>query len=232
MKPRTILLSIFLKAAFVYAEEKISLQWAICDPTPQDTLAKLGLDEALPYKENPITYYDEDPPIHLTSGLMFRTKTNKGQPLSTVKVRFPEVVPDIPDFVDCSWEYYGGNPPSFTCEKRYPLDGKIWHEEQVQFAERYGTVDWDMLRAYGPYQNAKWKVRVGGHKAKFDDVVAGDLHLMEIETKVLREEADYALQEITRYLNETGVVLCEPQEGKTMRLFRTMGYLGNEREEL
>ncbi|KAJ5230027.1 hypothetical protein N7489_010735 [Penicillium chrysogenum] len=232
MKPWTILFSIFLKAPFVYAEEKISLQWAICDPTPQDTLAKLGLHEALPYKENPITYYDEYPPIHISSGLMFRTKTNKGQPLSTVKVRFPEVVPGVPDFVDCSWDYYGGNRPSFTCEKRCPLDSKIWHEEQVQFAERYGTVDWDKLRAYGPYQNAKWKVQVGGHKAKFDDVVAGELHLMEIEAKVLREEADDALQAITNYLNERSVVLCEPQEGKTMRLFRAMGHFGNGREEL
>jgi hypothetical protein len=36
----------------------------------------------------------------------------------------------------------------------------------------------------------------------------------------LREEADDALQAITHYLNERSVVLCEPQEGKTMRLFR------------
>lgn len=230
MQPPRLLLSILLPSLFAYAE-KVSLQWAICDPNPQDTLTKLGLGTPPPYKENPITYYDELPPVHIKHGLMFRTKTNKGVPLSTVKVQFPEVVHDVPSFVDCSWDHYAFNRPTFTCEKRCPLDGNIWQEEQVEFAEQYGSVDWDALRPYGPYPNAKWKVRVAGYKAKFDDVVAGDLHLMEIETKVHKKRVDDAIEEVTDYLNERGVVLCEPQEGKTKRLFREMGYL-NQREEL
>lgn len=232
MKPQTFLLNVLLISPASYAKEKINLQWAICDLSPQDTLAKLRLGAAPPYKENPINYYDEHPPIHISSGLMLRTKTNKRQQFSTVKVRFPEVVPDVPQFVDCSWGRYGANPPFFACEKRCLLDSKVWQEEQVQFAEQYETVNWDALRAYGPYQNAKWKVWVEGYKAKFDNVVAGDLHLMEVEVKVPREEAHAALQAITRYLKERNVVLCEPQEGKTMRLFRAMGYFGDANEEL
>jgi hypothetical protein len=232
MKPQTFLFNVLLISPIAYAEGKISLQWAICDSSPQDTLAKLRLGAAPPYKENPITYYDEHPPIHISSGVMFRTKTNKGQPVSTVKVRFPGAVPDVPEFVDCSWGQYGINPPSFACEKRCPLDSKVWQDEQVQFAEQYETVDWDALRAYGPYQNAKWKVRVEGYKAKLDNVVVGGLHLMEVEVKVRWEESHDALQAITQYLSERGVVLCEPQEGKTMRLFRAMGYFSDGNEEL
>ncbi|KAJ5301249.1 hypothetical protein PENANT_c023G07812 [Penicillium antarcticum] len=232
MKPQAFFFNVLLTSPFTYAKEKISLQWAICEPSPQDTLAKLGRNASPPYKENPITYYDEYPPIHISSGLMFRTKTNKGQQFSTVKVRFPRAVTGIPDFVDCSWNQYGANSPSFTCEKRCPLDSTVWHEEQVQFAERYQAVDWDALRAYGPYQNAKWKVRIEGYKTKFDDVVAGDLHLMEVEVQVPREDAHGALQAITQYLKNRKVSLCEPQEGKTMRLFRAMGYIADENEEL
>ncbi|KAJ5872304.1 uncharacterized protein N7529_004657 [Penicillium soppii] len=232
MKPQTFLFNVLLISPFSYAKQKISLQWAICDLSPQDTLAKLGHNALPSYKENPITYYDEYPPIHINSGLMFRTKTNKGQPLSTVKVRFPGAVTDLPDFVDCSWNQYGNNSPSFTCEKRCALDSTIWQEEQVRFAERYETIDWDALHAYGPYPNAKWKVRIKGYKTKFDDVVVGDLHLMEIEVKVLREEAHGALQTITKHLKKRNVVLCEPQQGKTMRLFRAMGYLDYKNEEL
>jgi hypothetical protein len=232
MKPHTLLFNALLISSFTFAKEKTSLQWAICEPSPQATLAKLGLDATPPYKQNPITYYDENPPIHIDSGLMFRTKTNKGQPLSTVKVRFSGAVSDVPDFVDCSWSQYGTNPPYFTCEKRCPLDSKIWQEEQVQFVEKYEAVDWNALHAYGPYQNAKWKVRIEGYKTKFDDVAAGDLHLMEFEVKVRRENAHYARHAITRYLEERGVVLCDPQEGKTMRLFRAMGYFGYGNEEL
>ncbi|KAJ5771439.1 uncharacterized protein N7511_003490 [Penicillium nucicola] len=232
MKPQKLLFKILLISRFTYAKEKISLQWAICDPSPQDTLEKLGHDAIPPYKENPITYYDESPPIHISSGLMFRTKTNKGQPLSTVKVRFPRAVSDVPDFVDCSWNQYGTNLPSFTCEKRCPLDSAVWQEEQVQFAERYQTVEWNALRPYGPYQNGKWKLCIEEYKVKFDDVVAGDLHLMEIEVKVVREDAYDALQAITRHLKKKDVLLCETQDGKTMRLFRAMGYFADGNEEL
>lgn len=228
------LLSLFPLAV---ASHKISVQWAVCEPSPQHTLAKLGLDAATPpYKENPITYYDELPPIHISSGLMFRTKTNKGQPLSTVKARFLEEISDVPDFVECTWNRYGDNRPTYTCEKRCPLNmvfpEEIWCGEQVNFAQRYQHVDWTALRAYGPYQNAKWKVVIEGHKAKFDDVVAGNLHLMEVEAKVHRKKADEVVKATTQYLRDRGVVLCEPQEGKTMRLFRAMGYISDEEEEL
>jgi hypothetical protein len=231
MSPLWLLYNVLLLSAFVCAN-KLSLQWAICDRTPQSVLAKFGMPASPPYKENPITYYDETPPIHIHSGLMFRTKTNKGQPLSTVKVRFPEAVDDVPDFVDCSWSQYGDNSPFFTCEKRCPLGDRVWQEEQVQFAEKYRSVDWDALHAYGPYQNPKWKVRIEGYKTKFDDVVAGDLHLMELEVKVHAEDAPHAFHKITKYLKRSDIVLCERQEGKTMRLFRHMGYYHDRGDEL
>lgn len=237
MKPYTLPTVLLLALSLALAEELASLQWAICDPSPQDTLAKLGLGVTTPpYKENPITYYDEQPPFHISSGLMFRTKTNKGQPLSTVKIRFQEETSNVPDFVECTWASYGDNRPTYTCEKRSPLNltspGQIWQREQVQFAQRYRQIDWAALRAYGPYSNAKWKVSIEGRKAKFDDVVAGGLHLMEIEVKVPKAEADEAVEATTRYLRDRGVMLCERQEGKTMRLFRAMGYTGDEKKEL
>jgi hypothetical protein len=231
------LFTILLAALPFTSTKDISLQWAICDRSPQETLVKLGLDSSThPYKESPITYYDEWPPIHLFSGLMFRTKTNKGHPLSTVKVRFREQTSDVPDYVKCGWARYGYNPPTYTCEKRCFLDpthpGKIWQGEQMQLAQQYGHVNWTALAAYGPYPNAKWKVWIDGYLTKFDDVVTGKLHLMEVEAQVPEAIADQVLEATGRYLRDRGVVLCETQEGKTKRLFRAMGYFDNGNEEL
>lgn len=233
MKLLPLYTALVLAAPFAAAKEKISLQWALCDKTPQDVLQKVGLGTSLPYKENPITYYDEQPPVYTQEGLMFRTKTNKGQPLSTVKVRFDKETLDVPEFVECAWDRYG-DKSTYTCEKRCPLDlnaSSVWCDEQVDFAGQYKDIDWSGMTAYGSYQDAKWKLRLEGYKAKFDDVATGSLHLMEIEAKVPIKKADKAYKAITRSLNDRGVVLCEPQEGKTLRLFRDMGYIG-ERAEL
>ncbi|KID96007.1 hypothetical protein MAJ_08002, partial [Metarhizium majus ARSEF 297] len=235
---QSVLYSILLFAlSFARVKNKISLQWAICDSTPQETLAKLGLDPTTPpYKENPIAYYDEKPPIHIFSRMMFRTKTNKGRPLSTIKVSFDEETANVPDFVDCGWDRYGKNDATYNCEKRCPLDPaspeNIWRGEQVQFAERYHHVNWSALVEYGPYPDGKWKIRINGHKAKFDDVVVGGLHLMEIETRVPEKKARKFIRETWQYLSDRGVTLCNPQEGKTMRLFKAMGYTINEEGEL
>ena len=216
-------------ASLVLAKEKTSLQWAICEPSPGDALTKLGLPSTTPpYKENPITYYDEQPPVHIETGIMFRTKTNKGQPLSVVKVRFDQETSDVPGFVACGWGSYGQSPATYTCEKRCPLDsppGETWRRKQMRFAERYTDINWDALHQYGPYQNPKWKIRIAGYKAKFDNVLAEGLHLMEIEASVPLAEADEAVERITRYLEQRGIELCDAQEGKTMRLFRSLGYI-------
>ena len=226
---------LFLAAPFAAAKKDTSLQWAICEPNPQEALRKLGLGSTTPpYKENPITYYDQQPPVYLPEGLMFRTKTNKGQPLSTVKARFPEETKDVPDFVECAWDRYGDDI-TYTCEKRCPMDpasSSIWCDEQVEFAQRYANVDWAGMTAYGPFLNAKWKLRLEGYKAKFDDVAAGSLHLMEIEVKTRKSHSKKVYKAITRNLQDRGVVLCDVQEGKTIRLFRKMGYFDGERSEL
>lgn len=236
MRLFTLLPSILLLAApFAAAKKEVSLQWAICEPNPQEVLQKLGLDATSPpYKENPITYYDEKPPVYISEALMFRTKTNKGQPLSTVKARFPDKIKDVPDFVECTWDRYGDDI-TYACEKRCPLEpdsSRVWCDEQVEFAERYEDIDWSGMTAYGPYLNAKWKLRLEGYKAKFDDVAAGSLHLMEIEVKAHKSHSKKVYKSITRSLQDNGVVLCDVQEGKTMRLFREMGYFGGERSEL
>ncbi|KAF7589396.1 hypothetical protein BBP40_004339 [Aspergillus hancockii] len=223
-----------LAVPLVAAKEKTNLQWAICDRDPQSVLQKLGMGNPGPYKENPITYYDEQPPVYISHGLMFRTKVNKGQPLSTVKARFHQETSDVPDGVECSWDRYG-DKNTYTCEQRCPLrpdSSTVWCQDQVNFAERYQAINWAALHAFGPYPNAKWKLRIEGHKAKFDDVAAGDLHLMEIEAKVPTAKADKAYQRITQYLHARGVVLCEQQVGKTLRLFRAMGYpVGDEHDK-
>lgn len=238
MNFRTALVLIFLPAALSAGlKEQFNLQWAICEPNPRDVLAKLGEGTANPYRHSPITYFDTDPPTYATQGLMFRTKTSKGEDVSLVKVRFREENVDVPSWVRCLWNRYGDDI-AYTCERRCPLHrntSTVWCNEQVRFVELYQSVDWKEMAAFGPYEDYKWKLKIGGYKVKFDDVAAGDLHLMEIEAQVASSEGPAAYQKISEHLQARGVLLCDKQEGKTLRLFHALGYLvndGKERHEL
>ncbi|RTE70877.1 hypothetical protein BHE90_014732 [Fusarium euwallaceae] len=214
-------------------DNETHLQWSICDRDPETVLKKLGDDIRPPYKRNPITYFDTLPPSHAQQGVMFRTKINKGSPFSVIKVRFNEKPLYTPPMAECVWDRYGDRV-LYTCGERYSLTGekrRIWSDEQVRFAETYHEINWDGLVPYGPFPDGKWKLKILGRKAKLDDVQAGTLHLMEIEMSVYEDEAEYMYRMVTEHLVGLGVVLCNPQSPKTLRLFHEMGYLGDEVEE-
>ncbi|KAL7766295.1 hypothetical protein ACKLNR_004211 [Fusarium oxysporum f. sp. zingiberi] len=220
--------ALFVTSSLSRATDKeIHLQWSLCDRDGEAVLEKLGEEVRPPYKRNPITYFDTMPPTHAQQGVMFRTKTNKGNPFSVIKVRFDEKPEHIPPGAHCVYDRYGDNVP-FTCGQRYLLGDKtkeIWSDDQVRFAEKYDDIDWDGLVPYGPFPDGKWKLKILGYKAKLDDVVAGELHLMEIELSTPKAGSEKVYQEVTEHLREHDVLLCDPQASKTLRLFHDMGYI-------
>ena len=148
-----------------------------------------------------------------------------------VKARFANETHDVPEGAQCKWDRYG-NASWFTCGISSPrVEGKaLWSAEQMAFASRYHSVQWDQLVPYGPFLNPKWKFRILGKKAVFDSVEAvvdGQLiHLMEVEVgvkgkRVRKEKGLY--EAITKYLMDSGVAICSsPQLPKTLRLFEAL----------
>lgn len=235
MKPCSLAaLALFFNPSFCLTNDKnIHLQWTLCDQDAETVLEKLGEEVRAPYKKNPIAYFDTMPPTHAQQGVMFRTKVNKGDPFSVIKVRFAEKPARLPPNADCVWDRYGDYVP-YTCGARYLLSDKtkdIWSEDQVRFAEKYDDIDWDGLVPYGPFLDGKWKIRILGHKAKLDDVVAGKLHLMEIELSTPRIGSEEVYNKVTAYLEEHRVMLCDPQQSKTLRLFRDRGLIDDQVNE-
>lgn len=251
---RNLILTFPLFALCVLGKHiKVNLQWAICDADPQTVLRRLGEDGTRePYKKTPITYYDTNPPSYFWGGLMFRTKTRRGEELSAVKVRLDpktsnapegffhnEEAPIVEAHFDtnaldtqerflCVWDRYG-NDTYFACQIQSLLAGrkKLWAEEQIRFAERCQRVTWENLVGFGPNPNPKWRLSIFGHRAVFDDVQAGTSHLMELEVKVHKHKGDEVYEKISNYLRERGIALCHKQEPRTLRLFQAMGYDGN-----
>ncbi|KAL9606946.1 MAG: hypothetical protein Q9167_008088 [Letrouitia subvulpina] len=235
-------LLILLPALFVASTSPISLslQWAICDTSPSTVLRKLSYPPTFdPHKVQNITYFDLSPPQYTTQGLAFRTKLHKHVPISLVKARFGDKM-NATEGAQCKWDRYGNNS-WFTCGVSSPLvEGKaLWSAEQVAFASRYFSVQWDQLVSYGPFLNPKWKIRIMGRKAVFDSVeavIAGRfVHLMEVEVGVKEQEVEERgglYKAITRVLVEAGVVICKPtQLPKTLRLFEALQRGGGAWEE-
>lgn len=159
---------------------------------------------------------------------MFRAKVRAGQNVSVVKAKVMEFS-DISSSATCLWNRYG-YADAAVCKLQSPIQHNVtslWSDEQVHFAEHvWGMVDWDELFEFGPYPNPKWKkLNIHGYRAVFDDVAVPPHHLMlEVEVKVPRPRREAAYRLITQYLKNIGVVLCERQEPKTIRLFHALGY--------
>ena len=218
-----------LLCRWTLGKTKVDLQWAICDKDAPTVLRKLGEDGLKPYKANNITYYDTSQPVYTAQGLGFRTKVKKHKPISLIKARFSKKTKNVPAEADCVWDRYG-NTTYFTCGLPSPLCNgteRIWSNDQIAFAGRYQDVDWEGLVPYGPFHNPKWKLHIEGYKAVFDDVMASaagsTLHIMELEIGLKRSKSDEVHRNITKYLEDRGVVICEPlQLPKTLRLFSAL----------
>jgi hypothetical protein len=214
-------------------KDQVSLQWSICDANPYAVLTKLGVAARDPDKLDPITYYDTSPPLYTPQGLMFRTKVRGGQEISIVKVQLATPKSHMRHHAKvCRWDRYG-NKTTFICKRQAPLKGSnLWSTEQRRLAEDFQSdIIWEKLIGYGPYMNPKWKtLRVEGYEAVLDDVAVQSLHLMELEVKVDLAEKNIVYRAVTEHLCAQGVVICARQESKTMRLFRTMGYVATQNE--
>lgn len=209
-------------------KDQVSLQWAICDASPHAVLRKLGVVPHNPDKLDPITFYDTLPPAYTPRGLMLRTKTRAGREISVVKVRFPTPESQTRHVSNvCRWDRYG-NETVFVCRQQDTVRrDHIWSKKQREFAEEHQRpILWEKLVGYGPFLNPKWKtLHLADRKAVLDSVIVGSMQIMELEVKVHRAEEDAVYNAITEQLDKSGIVLCERQESKTMRLFRAMGYI-------
>lgn len=132
----------------------------------QTILQKLGENGTREsYKKTPITYYNTNPPSYSLGGLMFRTKTRRGEELSAVKAYFNartldtregffrdkdahinRTESDTPERFLCVWDGYGNDTP-FTCQMQSLLAGRkeLWTDEQIRFVKSCQNVIWGDL---------------------------------------------------------------------------------------
>jgi hypothetical protein len=85
------------------SDEEIHLQWSICDGNAETVLARFGEQVPAPYKRHAITYFDTMPPTHAQQGIMFHTKTNKGEYFSIIEVCFNEKPNYTSLSAECVW---------------------------------------------------------------------------------------------------------------------------------
>ncbi|KAJ6148951.1 hypothetical protein N7471_000150 [Penicillium samsonianum] len=228
MRPLDVVMMFYLVASSSCSpkiKDQVSLQWSICDTNPQAVLMKLGIEARDPDKLDPITYYDTSPSVYTPQGLMLRSKVRAGREITVVKVRLAGPKSHaLRHAKACRWDRYG-NETTFVCKRQAPLKrDHLWSSKQRKMAEEFQSdIAWKKLVGYGPLLNPKWKaLLIDGYGAVLDDVAFLSLHLTELEVKVHRAKEETVYQAITEHLSAQGVVLCDRQEGKAMRLLRAL----------
>lgn len=217
-----------LPAFSVWAsEERIDLQWTICDESGQVTASRLGIDP-LVVKFSEVTYYDTSPPRYSDNGATFRTKYGKSKAglVSIVKLRFSQTVSESD--AECEWDRYG-QAEQYTCEveEEGVSYQNPWRQSQRIFIGTRLPVDWNSLLPYGPYPSESWRAEYHGWTLRLDSVnpPAPLPPLIELSVKTDYDQREEAHEAITQLLRRRGVPLCATQEPKTSRLFRAMGLL-------
>jgi hypothetical protein len=213
----------FFLAFSAQAEERIDLQWSVCESDSRLVAARLGV-EGEP-KEGSITYFDSLPVSYIDKGLTFRIRGWKAESSleSSVKMRFPNYVADAPG--ECEWDRYGAQE-TYTCEV---AAGEIspedpWVPSLRQYAESFSPIAWKELHTFGPYTSLTWRTRIGDYKVQFDTVIlpGGLSPASEISVKVPYSRKDEVYDQLTAEFRAREVKLCDRQESKTMKLFRLL----------
>lgn len=203
------------------ATDITEVQWAICDTDPSVVLEKLERDD-WSQDQSSITYFESKIPSYFAKGVSFRVKEKNGAAVAIVKVRGEGAEPGSER---CEWDRYGSRE-TYACkyEARRVSVSAPWTESQKQFVEKFQAVKWDSLVAFGPYPVEKWVGKLKKEKLTLEALRAPGLSpILELSARVASADAEEVYRKISDRLDEADVRLCRKQEGKTDRLFRSLG---------
>lgn len=206
--------------------DQVEIQWSICESSVKAVQKKLGLEFDL--DEKPVlSYYDD---LHLSlfgKNVVIRTRqSNKTK--STVKIRNLDLANIDWKWLEnkeykCEWDRFG-SVRSLACSLSQKNEGVI-SAVQVEFLRRMGFIDISLysLNPNGPYKYEKWVSHHDGQDGygwvlEFAQLPKRSIIEISLRASLYEEEDVY--QDMTRYLHQKGIRLCEVQRSFTERVLK------------
>jgi hypothetical protein len=199
--------------AFSAYAETVDLQWAICESQPQAIAEDMKLE---PQKTKHLSYYEEQGFTLRARGVYLKTSKKKNKLESEVKIQSESDYPGA----SCELDRYG-NKITRKCSLE-ESSKELWSGEQMRMAEsRAGSIAWNRLTEYGPFEELRWKGTIADYEASMEALYPdGQAPISEISVKIKEAQAEQAYREVNAFLLRKKITLCSQQEGKADRLFR------------
>lgn len=210
--------------------DDIELQWAVCEPTADSFLKKIGLNSEFKSTSTQ-TYFDTIDLRLLQSGMAARQTRKlhdmKSEYKTKVKIEFRseseidwKLIAQLGG--SCEYDQYGTlSRPRCTIANKYATPDDPWSAEQefIVQALRPG-IKLEDLKSWGPFRVQEWSAELSksGNELTISEMETRTGKLVEVSLRIPVENSDDLYSQFSSFFVSRGVCLARLQQGMFERV--------------
>lgn len=207
------------------------IQWSLCESKIKSIFKKLDIEAIYAKgKIKELSLYDLPSLDFQNQGITFRIKKGQKSNKVTVKVKFSS-----PDEVNwsalakvphrCEWDRYR-DQRRFTCNLNHETEGAAFFQrDQLKVLKSLKSVSADeaelaAMLEWGPFVMEEWKFDKETPMSLEVVTLPDGEKLVELSTRVESEDEEVAFKDLTNWLLNSQIDLCDHQSGRTHEILR------------